>query len=92
MEALARMKMESSGNIVSFIQSMAPLPWGMSSLVFSLVHDDETVSLLRSLKRRRIPTALVLCDDRASETKPAEEKDVRIYSLGDFIDSSGEPS
>ena len=92
MEALARMKMESSGNIVSFIRSMAPLPWGMSSLVFSLVHDDETVSLLRSLKRRRIPTALVLCDDRASETKPAEEKDVRIYSLGDFIDSSGEPS
>jgi hypothetical protein len=64
----------------------------MSSLVFSLGNDDGTASLLRLLKRRRIPTALVLCDDRASETQPAEEKGVRIYSLTDFIDFNGEPS
>jgi uncharacterized protein (DUF58 family) len=92
METLARMRMESSGNIVSFIQSRAPLPWGMSSLVFSLENDDKTASLLRSLKRRRIPTALVLCGGRAAETQSVEEQDIRIYSLTEFIDTSGESS
>jgi uncharacterized protein (DUF58 family) len=92
METLARMKMESSGNIVSAIQSMVPLPWGMSSLLFSWGNDDETVALIRSLKRRHVPTALVLCADHASRTQSEEEKDIRIHNLTNFTDLHGESS
>jgi hypothetical protein len=82
--------MKASGNLISAIQSMVPLPWGMSSLLFCWGNDDETVAIMRSLKRRRVPTALVLCAEHDSRTQSEEEKNVRIHSLRDFIDTDGE--
>jgi len=92
METLARMRMESSGNIVSAIQSMAPLPWGMSSLLFCLDNDDETGTIIRSMKRRRVPTVLVLCAEHDSRTQSGEEKNIRTCNLKDIIDPDGEQS
>jgi uncharacterized protein (DUF58 family) len=90
MEILARIRMEPSGNIVSAIQKMTPLPWGVSSLLFCRKNTDETTMVVRSLKRRRVPTALVLCAENAAKIRPVEEKNVRIYRLEDLIDPDGE--
>jgi hypothetical protein len=44
------------------------------------------------LKRRHVPTALVLCADHASRTQSEEEKDIRIHNLTNFTDLHGESS
>lgn len=90
METLAGMRMESSGSIVPTVQSLVPLPYGMSCLLFCHGQDDEIISLQRSLNHRRVPAAPVLCGERSSPARPEQEDGAREYILEDLLVSHGE--
>jgi uncharacterized protein (DUF58 family) len=86
MDTLAGMRMEPAGSLVTAVRTLAPLPWGMSCLLFCHGNDEEAASLRRALRGRRVPVALVLCGRRARGTPPEEVDGTRIHTLDDFHD------
>jgi uncharacterized protein (DUF58 family) len=71
MDALAGMTMYPAGSIAEAVDSMAPLPWGLSCVLFSRDHDQQAAAILGSLSTRRVPAALVLCGTCGSAGTPA---------------------
>ncbi len=90
METLAGMKMKAAGDIASAMESLVPLPWGMSCLLFCHRQNDEAALLAGSLGRRNIPSAMVVCDPKAPRDRFAEVEGARTCVLAELYDPEGE--
>lgn len=84
LEVLARLNMESTGNITELFSHGVNLPWGVSCVHFSYQHDGTTFAMGKCFRRRKIPVVFLVC-----QFLPAQEESVgnirgRTYRLDDI--------
>jgi hypothetical protein len=61
LEALARMRMETKGDLIDSVLMGADLPWGLSSVYLSLLADQRLTDIKQYLLQRRIPMLAFVC-------------------------------
>jgi uncharacterized protein (DUF58 family) len=86
LEALARLRFETCGDLAAPVCWKRPIPWGTSCLLFCCETNEGAARIKSYLNRRRVSTALVACRVTADGDRRAGD----AYGLKDFYDETGE--
>jgi uncharacterized protein (DUF58 family) len=84
LEALARMRMESRGDLVQTVLFRAELPWGLSSVYFSLEADEHFRAMRHYLQQRRIPMQAFKCRASIQTDKGASKSASLVRDLAEI--------
>jgi uncharacterized protein (DUF58 family) len=84
LEVLAKLDMESTGNMAELFFCGINFPWGTSCVHFSYQHDGTTFATGEFFRRRKIPVVFLVC-----QSPPAQEESVgnirgRTYHLDEI--------
>ena len=81
LEVLARLKMESRGDMMAGLLLGSELPWGVSCVHFSYEEDRSLAALEKFLFRRRIPLVSFVCRTRLTAERGTDIVRARVHSL-----------
>jgi uncharacterized protein (DUF58 family) len=84
LELLARLNMETQGNLLDILQRGLDLPWGVSCLFFSYEREETVLAVEKYLSHRKVPTVFFQCGHRYVPNDYGHGMKDRVYRLEDL--------
>jgi len=84
LELLARLRMESTGDILTVLRRGIRLPWGASCVHFSCEQGPTTLTMSNYLRRRKTPVLFMVCRPPSRMAENGEEIRGNVHSLDDI--------